>query len=212
MSTDSELPRKGWIPDWGWLLSLTLSVVVLFVLVRFGLPLYWQQKVIPDLRARHVAINRVLNRGCGTCNPPDRSHELQPKHGYDWTEAFERVEILDSLYDFTDADLWRVAYFPNLRHLDLSYNVVTNSGLGNLKHLRNLQYLSLRETKVTDAGLRNLRELTNLRHLDLCHTAITDAGLTHLAGMTQLEYLWVDSTAVTNAGLKKLAHLPLLKR
>src|SRR5205814_251382 len=65
---------------------------------------------------------------------------------------------------------------PNLRHLRLEGNDITDAGLGQLAALKQLRYLNLYGTKVSDAGLPALSALPRLREVYLWQSAVTDAG------------------------------------
>ena len=75
---------------------------------------------------------------------------------------------------------------PNLEHLSLLYNNVTNAGLADLRGLKKLKLLDLRGcVQVSDAGLMEIKGLTNLKSLKLRNPALTDAGLAYLGGLTR---------------------------
>ncbi len=83
----------------------------------------------------------------------------------------------------TDADLTRLARFPNLRRLHLE-----------------------RSVDLTDAGMKHLAQLTSLRLLVLGEAdQVTDAGLVQLASLRQLTTLRLDrGRHMTPAGIEQL--------
>ena len=112
--------------------------------------------------------------------------------------------------EFADADLERLAQFPQILGLDLSRTQVTDAGLKHLKVFTKLRRLELNETKITDAGLEQISGLTELERLFLDDTKVTDAGLKHLEGLTKLEWVYLNGTQVSDAGMDSLKGLPKL--
>jgi hypothetical protein len=104
----------------------------------------------------------------------------------------------------SDADLARLACFPELETLALFDSGIGDAGVSNLKPLANLRTLYLGRTKVTDAGLGALAGMTRLKTLGLSDTRVTDAGLLRLTHLDRLASLNLRRTATTEAGLRKL--------
>jgi hypothetical protein len=126
---------------------------------------------------------------------------------------------------------------PNLRYLDLRYNIsVDDDGIKPLAEFLPLEILKLSGTKITDKALKFLRnpqlmrelylkdtrvgnegmkallEMKALTILDLRQTDIDDAGMVRLKGLDSLEILWLNETKVTDQGLVSLQQLVSLRR
>ena len=104
----------------------------------------------------------------------------------------------------SDADLARLACFPELETLSLFDSSIGDAGIAHLKPLVNLRTLYLGRTKVTDAGLDALTGMTQLKTLGLSDTRVTDAGLLRLTHLQQLASLNLRRTPTTEAGVFKL--------
>jgi hypothetical protein len=103
-----------------------------------------------------------------------------------------------------DADLARLACFPDLKTLALFDSGVGDAGVAHLRPLKNLRTLYLGRTKVTDAGLDALAGMTRLKTLGLSDTRVTDAGLLRLTHLDQLASINLRRTPTTEAGVRKL--------
>jgi hypothetical protein len=114
------------------------------------------------------------------------------------------VEIALGGTAVSDADLARLACFPDLETLALFDSGVGDAGVAHLKPLANLRTLYLGRTKVTDAGLDALAGMTRLKTLGLSDTRVTDAGLLRLTHLQQLASLNLRRTPTTEAGVRQL--------
>ncbi|MBA2368359.1 MAG: hypothetical protein H0V82_04960 [Candidatus Protochlamydia sp.] len=106
-----------------------------------------------------------------------------------------------------------IEHCPNLCHLFIKSNKVSDQGLAHLKGLSALQTLSLDGcTKITDAGLAHINGLSGLKTLNLnkCRK-ITDAGLAHLSKLSALQKLNLKECTITDADLAPLKGLAALK-
>jgi len=111
----------------------------------------------------------------------------------------------------TDDQLQILAFFPQLKELDLTGTDVSDVGLATLSGLRELESLKLRGTILTDAGLEHFAALSKLKILDLSRTTVSDIGLTLLAEMPELRYLLLNHTQVTDEGLILLSRMSTLR-
>lgn len=114
------------------------------------------------------------------------------------------VEIALGGTAVSDADLGRLACFPELETLSLFDSAIGDAGLAHLKPLANLRTLYLGRTKVTDVGLDAVAGMTQLKTLGLSDTRVTDAGLLRLTHLQQLASLNLRRTPTTDAGVRKL--------
>jgi hypothetical protein len=114
------------------------------------------------------------------------------------------VEIALGGTAVSDAELARVACFPELETLSLFDSSIGDAGIARLKPLTNLRTLYLGRTKVTDAGLDALAGMTRLKTLGLSDTRVTDAGLLRLTHLQQLASINLRRTPTTEAGVRKL--------
>ena len=112
----------------------------------------------------------------------------------------------------SEADLARLACFPELETLSLFDSPIGDAGVAHLKPLANLRTLYLGRTKVADAGLDALTGMTQLKTLGLSDTRVTDAGLLRLTHLQQLASINLRRTPTTDAGVRKLkeAHANLV--
>ena len=104
----------------------------------------------------------------------------------------------------SDADLARLACFPELETLSLFDSDIGDAGVANLKPLVQLQTLYLGRTKISDAGLDALAGMQRLKTLGLSDTRVTDAGLLRLTGLNRLASVNLRRTPTTDAGVRKL--------
>jgi Leucine-rich repeat (LRR) protein len=112
----------------------------------------------------------------------------------------------------TDADLRRLAEYPDLTTLDLSLTHITDEGMAELKNLANVTDLNLYYSEyVTDQGVAAIKNWKKLKRLNLHGTKSADTALEHIAGITSLESLDFGSTLMTDVGLERLTTLTNLK-
>lgn len=69
------------------------------------------------------------------------------------------------------------ASFPNLRHLRLEANPITDTGAASIAGMKTLTYLNLVNTKITDAGFTQLSQLPKLQRLYFWGTTITPGAV-----------------------------------
>jgi serine/threonine protein kinase len=111
---------------------------------------------------------------------------------------------------FSPGGIAKLADFPNLRTLDLSYDGITDASLVGLKKLPALIDLDLGHNRgITDAGLSVISSLAKLRHLSLGHTHIDGTRLQLLRNLKNLSILGLNSTRVDDVGIAAIQGLPL---
>lgn len=136
-----------------------------------------------------------------------------------------------------DGDIAVLATLPDLKTIDLSFTLITDAGLEQLRTLKGverlnlqsaelltdtaisyirgwnqLQSLNLRGTDVTDTSMEYIGSLTGLRSLDVSYTQITNNGMEFLAPLNRIEDLSIGGNKVSGPGLHILKALPLLRR
>jgi len=118
--------------------------------------------------------------------------------------------VLMSGPDTKDSDIAQLKGIKDLRRLDLSHTLITDTGLQQLEQFQTLEALSLVETQITDVGLESIGKLKQLKHLDLARTGITDEGLRHLHKLGMLQSIVLDGTKITADGIGQLlAKIPI---
>jgi hypothetical protein len=138
--------------------------------------------------------------------------ESEVPHG--WREPGKGVTELDlSDEKVTDAELAKVAKYPDLESLDLACcKNVTGAGLVHLRGLKKLRSLRLTFCPgVGDEGAEHLADLAALRSLDLDGTRVTDEGVKKLRGLTALETLSLSGARCTPAVIEHLAGMTDLR-
>lgn len=115
-------------------------------------------------------------------------------------------------HKITDAGLTWLHTLAEVRKLDISYVLLSDESVNELKDLKHLEHLELGRTEITDAGLASIEGLNSLRDLDLCGCfRLTDAGMVSLGRMTGLQTLSLICTEITDAGLEHLGRLVQLE-
>ena len=110
-------------------------------------------------------------------------------------------------------DLARLADFPELERIDLSYTWISDLGLEHLQGLENVRSLSLFYCDyITDTGIIYLKEWKRLEELDLEGTDVTSRVFEHLGAITSLRSLKVGMSRVEDEGFENLAPLASLER
>jgi hypothetical protein len=188
-----RLPRPLWIG------LATVTLVVVGVGLRFGVPIYRQ----------HAAIQEIERLG----------GYFDCESGPEWLRELlgdERMAVFDQAIvaqipggGFGDEQLVGLKWLTSLEELNLSGTRVTDVGLPHLTPLTNLKYLILSETSVGDGGLVNLNGLKKLETLDLSETKITDAGVSQLALLTNLNdlRLGLATKDIYTPGFNQIKHL-----
>jgi hypothetical protein len=111
-----------------------------------------------------------------------------------------------------DADLRKLAEFPQLEQIDLSYTKVTDLGLEHLAPLQNVRVLNLRYAEnVTDLGVAHLKQWRSLASLDVRGTKVTSSLFEHVASMSRLRFLDVGFSRVNDDLFEKLSSLEQLE-
>jgi hypothetical protein len=85
-------------------------------------------------------------------------------------EQLEQLSLTGS--PISDADVSRLTSLPALQSLDLSYTIVTPTGLHVLSRIEDLQTLSLNGIPLNEAAVEPLSRLTRLRSLSLMDTGL----------------------------------------
>ena len=89
-----------------------------------------------------------------------------------------QVTWLDlSEFEFTPADVQRLAAMKNLTRLELQRSNVSDADLRVAAGFENLVYLNLYDTPVGDAGIAHLHGLDSLEKLFLWQTSVSDAAV-----------------------------------
>ncbi|XP_066276049.1 uncharacterized protein [Branchiostoma lanceolatum] len=118
-------------------------------------------------------------------------------------------------------------YFPSLKHLDLSDNMITFTGAtamaGHMSHLQQLEWFIFCGNNIGDYGVTALADsfcfIPKLKHLDLSYNGITSTGATavaaHVPHLQQLEWLDLSGNGIGEVGVtamyEKLDQLEKLK-
>ena len=83
----------------------------------------------------------------------------------------------------------RLATFPSLKHLDLTYSNVTDDWMPAIGRLKSLEKLELGHARVCGRGFGQLRNLSKLKELNLVYCPVRDEYLGHLVRMRALKRL-----------------------
>jgi len=101
---------------------------------------------------------------------------------------------------------------PNLSHLTLYGNKITDAGLSELRTLDSLRKLNLERCQsITDSAGEHIKEIPYLETLNLAYTRIGDSAMRHFAQMKNLRGISLSRTLVTDAGLADLSHSQTLR-
>jgi hypothetical protein len=103
----------------------------------------------------------------------------------------------------TSGDVRTLTRYPNLEHLYLSAQTLSEDDWAVVFGLRSLRALFLEGSNISDAGLARLSTMPSLGYLGLGNTRITDAGLMALAAVPSLKKIDLGQ-GVTEAGVAAL--------
>ncbi|KAA3470552.1 leucine-rich repeat-containing G-protein coupled receptor 4-like [Gossypium australe] len=117
--------------------------------------------------------------------------------------------------------MWEIG-LTHLETLNLSFTLVTDSGLKKLSGLtalkfdwtgfKNLQSLEICGGGLTDAGVKNIKDLPSLTLLNLSQNCnLTNKSLELISGLNALVSLNVSNSNITNDGLPYLKPLKNLR-
>lgn len=222
--------RWGW-----WLVGMTFLVLGLGLLL-LAYPLYRQQQIVTQLRARGGVVEKF-----------PYFEDVWPTWLKKWTDElivqgvyinFPQRETIDDVdgqlvsellaltYNdtnhppsselgldhtrLTEVGWSRLSGARSLRHVRVVSQRITDSNLAALENLP-LSSLVLSDAAVTDAGVAKIKSIASLKYLDLTGSLITDAALEHLATLTALDELYLDDTRVSAKGLPHLLKLKDLR-
>ena len=201
-----RLPRPLWIG------LGTLVLVIVAVGLRFGAPIYRQQRAV-RLIERLGGIVEIEQRG------PKWLHGWLGDERMEMFGTARKVFFVES--EVTDADLVPLRALSEIDEMSLAHSQVSDCGLIRLSGLQKLERLSLADTFVRDEGMAYLKNLEKLSHLDLSSTFVSDDGLVHVGSVPSLVALdlsrQVVKTAgenygrISDAGIKHLAGLKKLR-
>lgn len=136
---------------------------------------------------------------------------LPERYGPLSSEDIESLTELDlSGAAITDADLERLAAFPNLQRLSLRSTPITDAGLVHLASLDRLRFVVLRETQITALGIRSL-PTENLEALHLCRSRVTGEDLQYLPPMPKLRVLKLNFLDLEDSAVPTLNVFPSLR-
>jgi internalin A len=104
-----------------------------------------------------------------------------------------------------DKGLEGIVRSRNLKNLNLSGTLVTDTGLMHLSGLKSLEVLKLSKARVSDGSVHTLAGLRNLVRLDLSGTLVGD-GIAQIGDLGLLAHLNLAGTKVGDSGVKGLSH------
>jgi len=135
-----------------------------------------------------------------------RSHLIIDMEGLDLKE--NELELLE-LYDNQIQALQDLHYVgPNLRVLDMSYNVIRE--MAPVSFCPNLTELYLANNKIK--SMEGLSNLSKLRKIDLGANRIRSIDEDELSGLVNLEELWLGKNKIESIGPNSLRCLKKLRR
>ena len=128
-------------------------------------------------------------------------------------DASERVKVIDLSH--TRVTSKQLKHFKGqlhgmreLRALDLSHTVMSESALRQIADLDGLHALKLCDSELTNQGMQHLQELQSLRYLSLANTRVTTSGLERLKSIRNLQCVNLGGTNVDDGVLPLLAACP----
>jgi hypothetical protein len=124
-----------------------------------------------------------------------------------WPEAWRSIPVVYQLSEVIPDLAIRLASLTDLRLLDLSYNVIKDSGAASLAKLINITHLNLAGNALSSAGAASLAVLPDITSLSLERNWIGDSGACSLAALTKITSLNLADTWITDKGAACLARL-----
>lgn len=110
-----------------------------------------------------------------------------------------------------DEDLAKIAAFPEVRKLTLSYARISDLGFEHLRPLTKVTHLDCYYCEyVSDGAIAFLKQWKELEYLNLRGTEVTSRVFEHIAGMKKLKFLDVGFSRVNDDGFESLASLEQL--
>jgi hypothetical protein len=193
--------KRTWLQF--WLRTLFVLVVVA------AIPCVWLKSKL-DRKAKELAAVAEIKK-LGGCLAYDLRGALWARElfGDDFFSAF--TFVWNRTGGITDADIFRLHSFTDLKGLHLCDSGVTDLGFMRISELTGLKQLVLVDTSVSDVGLVEVRRLTQLVHLNLAGSDVTNSGLIHLRSLKKLQNLNLSFIEVSDAGLVEVKGLTSLK-
>lgn len=186
-----------------WFFMTAGSLLVVFVGLRLGLPMYFEQR----------AIHAIEQLGGVVTTSKGGPRWLRRFVGDEWMSMFNHAETVNlGGADLTDQELTHLRSMPRLWSLFLDATPITDRGLEEIAQLPRLSVLTLDSTSVTGKGIIHLQGLRRLQKLSLDATRIKDADLPQLSRFPALEGVSLDDTSVSDAGIATLCSAARLKR
>lgn len=164
----NKLQPRVRVPHWGWILLLTVTLVIAAIGLSIWLPWHREQRIADRIRVWGGW------PGARRCAPAWLTDLVGVERMED-TKVFDRV-LMVNLKSATDARLAELTGLSHIDRLDVSDSDLTDAGMVHVGRMCNLQAIILNRTSLTDAGLAHLRNMTNLRDLYVQGTAITSKG------------------------------------
>lgn len=201
-------PRRR-VPLWFlWTLAAVMLIVSLFV--GFWLP--WQRRLSLIQEIERIGGSYTIDSSSG----PEWIRELlgHPYHGFAGNPKlgpFDDVIEIDFSQSKGRANsglspefVTRLAQFPNLKKLDLSYSNVTDDWMPSIAQLRDLEKLDMGHCRISGRGFPSLRSLPRLKSMNLAYCPLRDPGLEHLAEISTIKTIGVVRCShLTDPGMEK---------
>jgi len=121
-------------------------------------------------------------------------------------EQLESLKLSKTALDAEGLKLLSSGKLRKLKHLEIGWSNVADSGLEPLRRFPGLERLSLVGLPI-DEGLRQIQDLSSLRELDVSQSTFSDKGARHVAKLRGLTRLAFWETKITDQGIKALAPL-----
>lgn len=101
-------------------------------------------------------------------------------------------------------DLRHLRWLPEVQHVSLEGENITDGYFAYLNHLKNMTIVRLKRAKITWRGLKQLAEQENLRHLAILYCPVGDKSAEYLKAHQKVDVMKLYGTQLTASAAERL--------
>ncbi len=188
--------------------STLISVIALILMIPWLLQAHREQQAVNALKSVGAVVEFDFQA----------KRSKKPKYVPEWLRSFagdclfsnvHNVRVFDT--PVTDSNLLPLADFPDLRHVLVKGNGVTDHTAHLLSRVPTIESVTFWDTLVTGKGLAEMARCSHLQSLSLLGASVSDGCLQALTEYSRLEHVQVARSRISSHGLESISSIRSLR-